>query len=83
MSSLSAGVSHCLELPPALLETRGFPSIDRAGVSDFGKWVVVKIRVPFLGTLNTRCRTILRTQKGTIILTTTQIDVADIRTRRC
>ena len=27
---------------------------------------------PFWGTLNTRCRTILGTQKGTIILTTTQ-----------
>ena len=27
---------------------------------------------PFLGTLNNRCRTILGTQKGTIILTTTQ-----------
>ena len=26
---------------------------------------------PFLGTLNIRCRIILRTQKGTIILTTT------------
>ena len=26
---------------------------------------------PFLGTLNTRCRTILGTQKGTLILTTT------------
>ena len=35
-------------------------------------WVVVKIRVPFLGTLNIRCRIILGTQKGTIILTTTQ-----------
>ena len=28
---------------------------------------------PFLGTLNIRCRIILRTQKGTIILTTTHI----------
>ena len=28
---------------------------------------------PFLGTLNIRCRIILGTQKGTIILTTTQI----------
>ena len=28
---------------------------------------------PFLGTLNNRCRIIIRTQKGTIILTTTQI----------
>ena len=28
---------------------------------------------PFLGTLNIRCRSILRTQKGTIILTATQV----------
>ena len=28
---------------------------------------------PFLGTLNIRCRSILRIQKGTIILTTTHI----------
>ena len=28
---------------------------------------------PFLGTLNIRCRIILRTQKGTVILTTTHI----------
>ena len=28
---------------------------------------------PFLGTLNNRCRIILGTQKGTIILTTTHI----------
>ena len=33
--------------------------------------VVVKIRVPFWVPLNIRCRTILGTQKGTIILTTT------------
>ena len=26
-------------------------------------WVVVKIRVPFLGALNIRCRTILGTQE--------------------
>ena len=36
-------------------------------------WVVVKIMVPFWGTLNNRCRIILGTQKGTIILTTTYI----------
>ena len=30
---------------------------------------------PFLGTLNSRCRTILGTQKGTIILTTTHIHI--------
>ena len=36
--------------------------------------VVVKIMVPSsLGSLNTRCRIILRTQKGTIILITTHI----------
>ena len=29
---------------------------------------------PFLGTLNIRCRTILGTQKGTIILTTTPME---------
>ena len=28
---------------------------------------------PFLGTLNIRCRIIIRTQKGTIILTTTHM----------
>ena len=28
---------------------------------------------PFLGTLNNRCRTILGTPKGTIILTTTHV----------
>ena len=28
---------------------------------------------PFLGTLDIRCRTILGTQKGTIILTTTHV----------
>ena len=28
---------------------------------------------PFLGTLNIRCRTIIGTQKGTMILTTTHI----------
>ena len=37
-------------------------------------WVVVKIMV--LGTLNNRCRIILGTRKGTIILTTTHIDVS-------
>ena len=30
---------------------------------------------PFLGTLNIRCRTIIGTQKGTIILTTTQMNL--------
>ena len=28
-------------------------------------WVVVKIRVPFWGTLNSRCRIMLGTPKGT------------------
>ena len=35
-------------------------------------WVVVKNYGPFLDTLNHRCRIILGTQKGIIILTTTQ-----------
>ena len=29
---------------------------------------------PFLGTLNIRCRIIIRTQKGTLFLTTTDLD---------
>ena len=36
-------------------------------------WVVVKIKVPFLGTLNDRCRIIIGAQRGTIILTTTHV----------
>ena len=36
-------------------------------------WVAVKINVPFWGTLNNRCRIIIGTQKGTIILTTTHV----------
>ena len=36
-------------------------------------WVVVKIMVLFLGTLNNRCRIIIGTQKGTLILRTTQL----------
>ena len=31
---------------------------------------------PFLGTLNIRCRIIIRTQKGTLILTTTHVGSA-------
>ena len=38
--------------------------------------MVVKIMVPFLGPLNTRCHIMLRTQKGTIILTTTYVSLA-------
>ena len=36
-------------------------------------WVVLKIRVPLLGTLNNRCCIIIGTEKGTIILTTTHV----------
>ena len=36
-------------------------------------WVVVKIRVPFCVPYIIRCRIIFRTQKGTLILTTTHI----------
>ena len=42
-------------------------------------WVVVKIKVPFLGSLNNMCRTI-GTQKGTIILTTTHVSKERCRT---
>ena len=35
-----------------------------------GVILVVKIMVPVLGTLNIRCRIMIGTQKGTIILTT-------------
>ena len=38
--------------------------VDMGGCQNYG---------PFLGTQNIRCRTILGTQKGTIILTTTRI----------
>ena len=39
-------------------------------------WVVVKIWVPFwVISPNIRCRTIMGTPKGTIILTTTQLEV--------
>ena len=40
---------------------------------NYSIWVVVKIMVAFLGTLNNRCRIIIRTQKGTLILTTTHM----------
>ena len=36
--------------------------------------MLVKIMVPFLGTLKKRCRIIMGTQKGTLILTTTHIN---------
>ena len=36
-------------------------------------WVVVKIKVPFWGTLKNRCHIIIGTQKGTLILTTTHL----------
>ena len=48
------------------------------GVHRFHKWVVVQILVPFLGTLYIRCRIIIGIQKGTIILTTTQIGHCNI-----
>ena len=34
---------------------------------------------PFLGTLNIRCRTIIRTQRGTRLLTTTHMGVSENR----
>ena len=43
---------------------------------------------PLLGPLNIRCRIILRTQKGTVVLTTTHITQSytkpkDLREKRC
>ena len=40
--------------------------------------MVVKIMVPFWVPTNTGCRIILRTQKGTIILTTTHISLGQV-----
>ena len=34
---------------------------------------------PFLGTLNNRCRVILGTQEGTLILTTTHMEVGRVK----
>ena len=39
-------------------------------------WVVVKMMVPFWGTLNIRCRVIIGIQKETIILTTTHMGIS-------
>ena len=44
------------------------------GPKTYTIWVVVKIMIPFLGTLNIRCRIIIGIQKGTIILTTTHMN---------
>ena len=38
-------------------------------------WVAVKIMAPFWGSLNIRCRIMIGIQKGTIILTTTHIEI--------
>ena len=50
-----------------------FPVRKRRGSSQVTTWVVVKTIIPFWGPLDTRCRVMLRTQKGTSILTTTHI----------
>ena len=55
------------------LEVSGFWAFLGAGVTDH-HWVAVKIMVPFLGTLNNRCRAGCRTQKGTLILRTTPLN---------
>ena len=44
-------------------------------------WVVAKIKVPFLGSLISRCRIIVGTQKGTIISTTTHVCAIELATR--
>ena len=72
---LNAGQSGILQIPEAR-ELRSGRWILQRGEGLAG-WtinrVVVKIRVPFWGTLNNRCRTIIRTPKGTIFLTTTPL----------
>ena len=46
-------------------------------------WAQIKIRVPFwIITLNSRCRIIIGTRKGTIILTTTHIVLPSIETQQ-
>ena len=45
-------------------------------------WLVVKIMVPFVGTLNIRGRILIGTQKGTIILITTHIGLK-VQVLRC
>ena len=46
------------------------PSKDSGGCENYG---------PFLGTLNNGCRIILRTPKGTIILTTTHSKIGSMK----
>ena len=48
-------------------------SIMNSGIYCAFIWGDVKIMVPFLGTLNIRCRIIIGIQTGTIILTTTHM----------
>ena len=40
-------------------------------------WMVIKIMVPVWGPLSTSCRIVLRTQKRTIILTTTYMVITE------
>ena len=48
-------------LPPQSVDSS---AVDMGSCQNYG---------PFVGTLNIRCRIIIRTQKGTIILTTTHM----------
>ena len=64
--SMVAGVTHCLIRGTCSVCTsqEGCLHVQVGSCQNYG---------PFLGTLNNRCRIIIGTQKGTIILTTTQV----------
>ena len=55
---------HGCNMMQHLCTNRGM-TLDNRGKS---RWMVVKMMIPFLGTLNIRCRIMIRSQKGTIIL---------------
>ena len=63
------GVHVHLCVRAAFLSSRTRACYQMGGCQNYG---------PFLGTLNIRCRNIIGTQKGTIILTTTQISLVSV-----
>ena len=60
---------------PPSLKPYTVPETLSPGVYGIFMWVVVKIMIPFGVPINTRCRSIIGIQKGTIILTTTRMIV--------
>ena len=61
----------------------GDPTVPLPSCFAYVIWVVVKIMVPFVGTLNSRCRIIIGIRKGTIILTTTHVICYIVLAPRC